>query len=288
MSTMRQRSISGILVWANIIMLALVVISVGLWRWRFNPSSESITLFLCLWITSILLLLAASGLWGALKNYAEGLNTHPEAMSRTEPPMLSRIRKYLYYPGALLNFFAIAVLVESSGGLLYSPFSSVLLSMVLAAQQLGRFRTNSILFTLFGALMVAMVLVWETMFGVSTVPPPPPGLLFFILSISFGMAAVFNHVGKPPNPRMVTSHIRPTRVEIYIDGAGIWRYTVYGKRSRLDPIIEISERDGEVTLEEAKRFVADRAKTATVAAGGSLGGVQWRDFPDGAFGYIEP
>jgi hypothetical protein len=49
----------------------------------------------------------------------------------------------------------------------------VLLAMILTAQQLSRFRLNSLLYLLFGVVVTGGLALYETVFGIRDVPPAP-------------------------------------------------------------------------------------------------------------------
>jgi hypothetical protein len=124
--------------------------------------------------------------------------------------------------------------------------------MLLAGQQLGRFRTNSAIFIFGGISLTLLLLSYEAIEGVREIEDPPDELVFFVLAMSFLTAALFTHIDKKPNYRAKGPFPQPTLVEIYTDDTNVWRYALYSEDSPLDPTIESAD-----SMEKAQASVKE-------------------------------
>jgi hypothetical protein len=240
-SSRRQKSLTSIIITVNIVLYIAYEMAVRAWEWDFRFGPEGRLLFMTVWVASLFCLLPASGLFAAVARSFQEAGPIPGEVLKREDQAVSKLRKFFYYPGVYLNILAVAVLVELSGGLIESPYTPVLFGMVLAGQQLGRFRTNSKIFICTGAILVLALLFYERIFGIRVVPEAPAQLQFFILTSSFLIAALFTHLEKKPNYRAKGRFPPPQYVEIYYDdGHDAWRYALYERNSPLDPVIESS------------------------------------------------
>jgi hypothetical protein len=273
MSSVRQRAISNIILIANVGLALLFAAATNIWGWRFAFGPTGIIVFSVTWTISLLCLILCSSLFAALSSAVEGLSTRPEAKRGQENPYLSGARKFFYYPGVFANIIAVAVVVEQSGGLIHSPFTAVLFAMVLAGQQLGRYRTNSSLFIVGGVVLTLLLLAYEGLEGIRVAQEPPRQLLFFILAASFLVAALFTHIEKRPNYRATGKFPPPTRVEIYSDNNGTWRYALYCDRSPLDPVLEYE--NPVHTVQEAKDLLKDKLTSIAAHAGLKEPIIEW-------------
>jgi hypothetical protein len=168
---------------------------------------------------------------------------------------LSRYRKFVYYPGVYLNFVAIAIFVEDSGGLVKSPFSAVLFALILGAQQLSRFKTNSRNYIAIGVATVAVLSAVEGVFGTRSVPSPPAQLYFWTLASALLLTALCTHSDKGTNYKARGRFPDPTLVELYVDDAGTWRLALHCADARLDTPLEAPA--GNTSLAEAQRLVEE-------------------------------
>ena len=211
------------------------------------------------WICALVLLALSSSL---MRISFDGIAQRPSKVRKEDPPPLARNRKYFFYAGVYLNFVALCVLVEQSGGLVASPFSAVLLGMILGSQQLSRFRTNSRNYILAAFIAVAALVVYEYIFGLREVEHAPERLAFAILCGSFLVPALCAHADKPPNYRALGGFPPAALVEIYSDGHGVWRYCFHAERTRLDSPVEFPETASRDSLEDAKTTVHARWRSS--------------------------
>jgi hypothetical protein len=254
LSVQRQRTVADLTLLANIILIALSSIAIKMWHWHLTIGPLALVAGTVVWGISIALLIAASSLPRATASFTRNLGSAPTPPD--SPDRLAGARKFLFYPGTFLNFVAVCILVEESGGLVRSPFTPVLFAMALAAQQLGRFRTNSKIFISFGILATAALFLFERSNGLRSVAPPPDRLAFALLAAAFLVTAVYTHSDKTKNYRASGGFPPPTHVELYWDHQGVWRYVLHCKNGRLDPLLEdVSDFD---KLEEAKAAVKRR------------------------------
>jgi hypothetical protein len=284
-SSRRQRNLSNVVIIVNISLYVVYEAAVRAWGWSFQFGSEGRLLFMTIWIASLLCLVPASGIPAAVSRLLQESTPLPGESGNRENPAVSRARKFFYYPGIYLNIAAVAVLVELSGGLIESQYSAVLFGMVLAGQQLGRFRTNSRILICIGAFLVLALFLHERLSGVRTVPHPPAELEFFILVSSFLIPALFAHIEKRPNYRAKGDFPPPQYVEIYRDeGYDAWRYALYDRHSPLDPAIDLSSGKN---VEEARSLIEEKLKSIASLLGLKSSVLEWPDSSDNeSLGYI--
>lgn len=247
---LRQRVIANILICTNIFLGVLLIAAVQAWEWDFSFSGSGLSAFSTPWAVSVLLLLASSGFVPSLVAWARDLEFTPHDTMLRQESFIDTARKYIFYPAVYLNLAAIAVLVEQSGGLISSPFSAVFFALVLAGQQLGRFRTNSVILICAGTGASLALLAYEGVFGVRAVEAPPRQLSFFILAAAFLAASIITHLDKRPNYRAEEGWPAPSLVEVYVDGDGVWWLALYGSRAKLD--YALSQDDEMLSVDGAK------------------------------------
>jgi hypothetical protein len=237
-SSRRQRRIADLALLMNAGIAVLYLWAVNHWNWHLDVSAGAEIATLGFWAAALIGMLAASSVPGAIPGF---FNDIAETDGRViEPHWLRNARKYVFYPAAYANFVAAAIWIEVSGGLVDSPFTPVLLAMILTAQQLSRFKLNSFLFLTFGAAATGALAVYESKAGILDVPPPPVMLTFWILVISFLVTALCAHALKQRNYRASKTYPSPSDIEVYRDSAGSWRYAMYCRRTPLDPVLSES------------------------------------------------
>jgi hypothetical protein len=232
-SIQRQRDIATLICIADFIIIAFFVIAVVAWHWHVQFGGYSAPL-IALAALGYVLLLTASSLCVWARAIYQSVATDAPPSSFDDPLFLAKARKYLFHAGNLLNLLALCVLIEATGGIIRSPFTPVLYTMILGAQQLGRFRTNSKFFIWFGILATLALFAVEAVHGVRHVPPAPDRLAYYILAASFLATALFTHSDKAKNYRALKGFPKPTYVELYLDVKGVWRYVFYCPTTRLD------------------------------------------------------
>jgi hypothetical protein len=244
-SSLRQRTISTTLLVVDCCLLVVHLAAGAIWHWKFNfgPLGGTIFVVMCCFAGFFV------GLSSSLVRIVWGWAGSMWGYEVDEPEALTRSRKVVYYPGIFLNIVAIAVLVEQSGGLLQSPYSAVLLAVLLAAQQLGRFITNTIIFACFGILVGLTMFLFERILGTRTVSPPPEKLVFVLLVASYVVAAIFTYIDKRPNYRAAKKmYPIPTHIVVSRYSDGKWRYATQYNRFPLDPVLDVEAS----TLDEVK------------------------------------
>jgi hypothetical protein len=130
--------------------------------------------------------------------------------------------------------------------------------MILGAQQLGRFRLNSLIYIVAGLVVTGVLLVLDLNAGHTAVPEPPASLAFTVLALSFLIPAVVGHVDKPRNYHASGEFPPPRLIEVSCDGKDVWRYCLYpvhGARP-IDPLVEGVV--GVAGLEQAKTYAQER------------------------------
>lgn len=259
LSSWRQQSIATVVFIVNLFLYVLFQVAKNSWNWHFSLGPDAKVLFYSTWFVATLFIAIASHIFNVLVDIPRSIRGNPPPRPVKEPPEITRLRKYPYYVAVLLYIFSIAVLVEQSGGLVRSPFTPVLFAMVLAAQQLGRFRTNSIIFLVMGILISLLLAAYERFAGLRSVPNPPDQLVFAILAAGFIAAALFTHVDKSPNFRARTVSPKPTHGALMREGSQpTWRMGLFVDRHGLDCILPYcSSGATEVTAKAAfERYVA--------------------------------
>ena len=289
LSAIRQRRIASIVIWTNIALAIVIAVSVSAWRWHPDISRSGWAWTISLWATSLVLIGLCSGIPLSIHDYLTGVSGRPVDPEDLELDNWAEIRKYIFYPGTCINLAVVAVLIEQTGGLLYSPFSSVLLAMILAAQQLGRYRLNSALYVAVGVCLIVGMLIWES---ISPVPAPtdvPRGLLFFIIVTSFSTAAIFSHLSKSPNFRIDKVDTNPMLVEVYVDAKGTWRYVLYSRSGRLDSAVRTIGADHKAPIGKIIEEVEISLRASQQWEDRSKRQIEWHIEKDGleALGRIE-
>jgi|SRR5215472_6509826 len=273
-SSERQRTIATLAFFVNVVLLVLYEVATRAWGWHFSIGPVALSLGLSLWLVSLVLLLIASSAYRAVMSFVQGLGSGRGDKSKLEPTFLFRHRRFIFYPGTFLNVAAICVLVEESGGVIRSPFTPVLLAIMLGAQQLGRFSTNSKIFISLGIVLTAALFGFEAAAGLRQVPSPPPRLVFLLLASSFLLAALCGHVDKPPNYKATGTFPGPKYVEVYTDKNGVWRYSVHSSKSHFDPIIA---KGGPPAIDAAKKQAEKRLQETLQPAGEASYKITWDD-----------
>jgi hypothetical protein len=282
LSVTRQRTIANLACYVNVGNVALYLLAISEWDWRVSAPPAVVGVVVFLLTCSFLGMLAASSFPNAVARHVGDLGERPAYEAAEEWPWLAKARKYLFYPAAYLNFITVAIWIEVSGGLVHSPYTSVLFAMVLGAQQLSRFTLNSGLFIGFGVVATGLLALYETFFGVRDAPEAPAQLDFYILALSFLVTALCTHAAKGKNYRAAGTYPKPSYVELYLAPDGHWRFSLLYKGTRLDPRLEGSSEHE--TISEAKKRA--EAILLDLCEKGCL--VEWRTSHRGdeAVGYV--
>jgi len=237
-SIQRQRSIANLTVIADLIVAIFYVVAIYAWNWNISSSGNLPDVALGIFGVGFVLLLGASSLFRGALSFFQGLGTAPPGQDvAAEPVALMRSRKYLFYGGVIFNIVGLCILIEATGGIIRSPYTAVLYVMILCAQQLGRFRTNSLFFIVVGVTVTALLFLAEALFGISRIPHPPSILAYLILASAFLITALFTHSDKARNFRATGGIPDPTHIEVYRDGRAGWRYVLYRDRTRIDSVL---------------------------------------------------
>lgn len=277
LSVRRQRTIARLALTINAVLLVVYFITTLTSHWHVRSGPLGLWLGASLWILSILSFSIAASVHGAVLAAIRNLGSRWQPQNSLERPFTAKLRKYVFYPGAYANFSAIAVLVEESGGLVRSPFTPVLFAVILTAQQLSRFKTNSRNFISFGILITGMMFLLEWINGVKRVPEPPSRLAFLILALSFLLTAFSAHTDRPPNYRAKGNFPDATHVELYREDRGTWRYVFHCNLARLDPMVETVA--SIISLAAAKNYVHQRVQSEH--SFGTHVDIRWEDAASG-------
>lgn len=255
-SVQRQRSIATLTIYADLIVISLYAIAIFYWRWQIPRNLPLQALAYSVFGIGLCLLTGASSLFRSAVTFFQGLGSPPaDTDVAAEPIALMRARKYLFYSGIFANFTGFCFFVELTGGIVKSPFTPVLYTMILAAQQLGRFRTNSAIFIGFGVAATGILLLVERIAGVVVASEPPARLSYLVLASAFLITAIFTHSDKARNFRARGITPIPSSVELYRDGDGWWRYSLYRDRTRIDA--PVSGANPGTSAEKAKQEIAN-------------------------------
>jgi hypothetical protein len=286
LSVQRQRTLATLQLLVNLLVVVLYEVAITAWDWRFTLTPPEKTVAWTVWALSLLCLGFSSSLYATVTGLIRSLSSRPQHPISSEPAALSMYRKYVYYPGVYLNVVAIAIFVEASGGIVHSPFSAVLFALVLAAQQLSRFKTNSLLFISFGVVTTIVLSGVESLFGVHRVATPPAALYFWTLAGAFLLTALCTHSDKGENYRARGAFPAPSLVELYVDDEGTWRFALHCAGARLDPVVETPTESA--SLPEAQHIVEGHVARMLAATEDGEASIRWRVSRDRreALGYI--
>lgn len=271
LSKTRQYHIAGFLLWTNAAFAIGYYWSQTHTKWHVVWRSETVVgFFLAVYLVSLLALVVASPVPHKLRL--------PEAFrmfaGQGQPPedseaWLRTHRRYFYYSGVYLNYTALAILVEQTGGVLKSPFTSVLFVLILGGQQLGRYSTNSKQFFVLGVVLPGVLLVGERyIWTLGSEPSPPGGLIIGLLYAAFIAAALLNHATKTPNFAAVERWPKPEWVKLQAieqDGKWMWFYSLYQGGRRLDSIVSTDCPD----VRSAMRIIGRRYR--------GIAPIRWRE-----------
>lgn len=149
---------------------------------------------------------------------------------------LARYRMAFYYTGVLANLIALALATEVTGGLAESPFVPLLVAFVLSAQQLSRFRTQAGVMFAAGLVAVTLMLLLDR-FASDPPVPAPHDLVIMSVLLALAGGGWLSLREKPYNHYVKKNVQGPSQVHIYRDGRDAWRFVLYSKIHRQDPIL---------------------------------------------------
>lgn len=283
----RQRRLAALLVIVNLAVGLASVVAVLLTDWNLEFSQLDWVCIAIVVSVSWFNLLIAAGVIGWILDLLSGLL--PDSVGASGKPrdarLLQRGRMVFYYVGVWANLLALAFIIEITGGLAESPFVALLIAFVLTGQQLSRFRTQSVLLYVSGLLIVALMVLLE-----SIVQPPreaaPHALEIAIASLALVAGGLLNIAEKPAN-YLVKKVQQPSRARVYRDGGGTWRVCLLGDVHRQDPVIFASLETGadheEAFPDGLKDKLEEFLKRMTEDAGWSTMVVSWPDRYSGSF-----
>jgi hypothetical protein len=246
---------------------ALAAVSVGVavfTKWDPNITHGEWLAFGLVAAVSVILVASAGSVVSGFSEIANSLSTGTGHRQRKpEPTFVLRARPWLFYPGVIANYVALAVLVELTGGFGKSPFITVFVALVLTAQQLARFRTQAAWTIGVGIVLTAGMLAYEQKFGAHDAGHIPERLdtLFVVLSLLIGGGITLLDKGQNYMERKYKH--APTCAHVYRDGAGLWHYALYRDNHRRDPVLigggEDAAKAAEKQLGETMRQMASAA-----------------------------
>jgi hypothetical protein len=270
LSAIRQQVIADLACIGDVVLVVLYLVAAARWHWHLDVPTGALIAFLVsllLAFTGMLLCSSLPMVIGRDLIYLSAAHPYEEESDRS---WLSLKRRYIFYPAAYLNIVAISIWIEVSGGIVASPFTPVLFAFVLTAQQLGRFRLNSLMFIATGIVITLILAAYQSVAGIHREPTAPRQLSFYILAAAFLVAAICTHVAKATNYRATGRIPDPTHVFIYRYGDGSWRYSVHVRGTRLDSLLEIG---AGASVQEAQAHVV---KILDTLANDGYERVEWR------------
>jgi hypothetical protein len=227
---------------AQLLCLFNVVLAVGCgaimvhYHWDPAPTQAEVIVLICLVALSWLFLFVAAGVIGWLVDLPTALGPGPPKPSpAVDDAFLSKHRMSFYYAGVILNLLAIAMITEITGGLAESPFTALLIAFVLTAEQLSRFKLQAKVMLCIGAAIVGVMIGLE---GVASDPPSlAPHLLYIAVAVAALLGGGLLTAREKPRNHYVDKLDDPSRVLVYCDAYGNWRFAIYDNSHRQDPIL---------------------------------------------------
>lgn len=216
----------------------IAAVSVGVavlsaWSPTFTPSREIVLGVVCA-VMVVGLLLAGNAVQG-LASSIGAMGQGPGQPSEFGA-FFVRHRAWCFYVGVNANFLALAVLVEMTGGFADSPFVALFVAMVLTAQQLCRFRTQSGYTILVGVALTGAMLAYERLDPpIAERLPKSLEVVFVVLSLAAGGFITLREKGCNYGIRRYRS--APTRAHVYKDYDGVWHCCLYRGDHRVDPVL---------------------------------------------------
>lgn len=241
-SRYRQLKLAHLLLVVNAVIagVSVLVALTSSWNPAFSTAQATVLGVTCL-IAAAGLLLAGNVVQG-LANCVSAMGQAP-AQSAELGAFFVGHRALFFYVGVNANFLALAVLVEDTGGFADSPFVAVFVALVLTAQQLCRFRTQS------GWTILVGIALTRAMLGYERVRPPvadrvPKQLevVFVVLSLAAGGWITMREKGR--NYGVTKYDSTPTRAHVYKDHAGVWHCCLFHHDNRVDPVLSGATANG--------------------------------------------
>jgi len=205
-------------------------------HWSPEPTRAETIALVCLIASSWSCLLIAAGIAGWFVDLMRGFGSVPPG---TKPPIddkfLNKHRMSFYYAGVILNLLAVALVTEVTGGLAESPFTALLIAFVLTAEQLSRFKSQANV--MFG-IGIATVVLMISLEGFASDPPTlAPHLLYMSVALAALIGGGLLTLSEKPRNHYVHKLDDPSRVLVYRDAYGNWRFAIYDESHRQDPIL---------------------------------------------------
>jgi glycerophosphoryl diester phosphodiesterase len=234
-SNERQQGLATLLLAFNVLAVFVWFVPVQiLYHWNPGLTPTEVLLLCCLaGILAISLLLAAEIPQGIQRAWNRGLG--PGELRSAADPFV-QYRWLFYYIALTANILALALVVETTGGLGSSPFVALFVAFILIGQQLSRFETQSRRLILFGATLAGAMLLLK---GYASKPEhlAPVGVTVFVVFLTLGFSGLLSWREKPPNPLVGSGRSAlPTHAHVY-HAYGAWHFVLYRHRHRLDPVV---------------------------------------------------
>lgn len=263
----RQRKLAQLLFLANLGIGASAGLLMAYWDWSFEPTGFEVGLLIGLFALSWLCLLTAAGAVGWLVGLFAGIpGVPPSGEPAVDEEFLAKHGMRFYYAGVIFNLVAFALVTEVTGGLDESPFTALLVAFVLTSQQLSRFRPQAAIMLGIGLAVTGLMLLLEPLASEPAAAAPHQLEVAAVLLALIGGGAL-NCMEKPPN-HYVTAPEAPSRVLVYRDAQGNWRFSFYQRFHRQDPILLTgAAADGNAFPEELERQVIRYASEMATVAG---------------------
>ena len=262
----RQRKLAQLLFLANLGIGVCAVLLMAYYDWSPDPTGFELTLVILLIGLSWLCLLTAAGAVGWLVGLLGGLSVGPSTGDpAVDDRLLAQHRMRFYYAGVIFNLAAFAVVIEITGGVAESPFMPLLIAFVLTSQQLSRFRPQAAVMLGVG-LVVTGLMLWLEPLASEPATAAPHQLEIAAVMLALIGGGVLNWLEKAPN-HYVSKLEAPSKVLVYRDKQGHWRFAFYERFHRQDPILlTASKADGDGFPDRLERQVLHYASEMATGA----------------------
>ena len=248
------------------------------------PDTSANILIAVVGTLSVVNLLLAAGTVGGIRDTLSNATAATPVPRRRDTDVFADHRMVFYYLGVYFHIVGLALLVEVTGGLVTSPFTTYFFALVLTGQQLSRFKTQSTSLVIAGVAVSSAMFAYEHYFTpIGSGAPPPRSLNFALMALALVAGGMITNAEKDRNYLIEGRKAIPTHAHVYLDAADKWHFVIYSDRHRLDPVLKVPENDRTVgTGSVSGRADLESALQTTVedlyqAAGWGKPHLRWPD-----------
>lgn len=277
----RQRYLAIFLLLVDVFTAFLSIVVAYSAHWHPLTRDRAILTGILAGVTVVLLMLAA-GVVGGARDMWDSVASQAAIEKRRDSDFFAQKRMIFFYAGVNLNIVVLAILIEQTGGITASPYTTVFFALVLTGQQLSRFKTQSSFLISVGVALTLAMWIFESANGPLAAPGPPRVLTFLLMASVFIACGLITNYEKNHNYLIESNQSLPTHAHIYKDGNNLWHYVIYRHRYRLDPVLgadpsPVPGGDANASLDTIRTRVEADVKSMYQAAGWGQPQFNWEE-----------